>query len=356
MMSQNFQPQTPGYRDSKTIKISLGILVLIAMGFILHILQSIFKPLFIAIILSYLFEPLIKLMRRIKIPKAIAIFLVLIITFMFFYLIGLVIYSNINTFTEEFPKYQTKINGLYLKIIGSLKIPHEDVVEFYSQLNWSNVLEKLSIPHIVSSSVGSFINFIANLFLVLLFTIYILLGREHLTSNIEKAFPAERSKKICNVLENINKGVQKYFFAKSLISFGTGLSAVIVLLIFKVDFAWIWGLLIFLLNFIPNIGSIIATIPPILISIFQYGGFFPVIWIAILLVSIQVVWGNIIEPAVMGKSLNMSPLVVIISLIFWGFVWGPIGMILAVPISSTIQIICRNIDVLKPISILIAEE
>jgi len=203
--------------------------------------------------------------------------------------------------------------------------------------------------------VGSFINFIANLFLILLFTIYILLGREHLLKNVEEAFPGKRSAKFYDVFDNINKGVQKYLFTKALISLGTGLSAAIVLLIFGVDFAWIWGLLTFLLNFIPNIGSVISTIPPILVAIFQFGGFFPAIWIGILLVSIQTVWGNIIEPAIMGRSLNMSPLVVIISLIFWGFIWGPIGMILAVPISSTIQIVCANIETLKPISILMGD-
>ncbi|OQX95648.1 hypothetical protein B6I21_04315 [candidate division KSB1 bacterium 4572_119] len=349
------QPQISGYRESNTVKISLAILVLIAAGFILHLLQSVFKPLFIAIILSYIFEPMITLMRRVKIPKFIAIVVVLVITFIFFYLIGLILYSNVNTFSEEFPKYQSKFNELYLKIIGMLQIPHESLVKYYSEVSWGELLQKLSIPSILSASVGSFINFIANLFLILLFTVYILLGREHLLANIAKAFP-KRSKKIDTVMANINEGIQRYFFTKALISLGTGISATVILLLFGVDFAWVWGLLTFLLNFIPNIGSVIASVPPILVSIFQFGGFFPGLWVAILLISVQVTWGNIVEPAIMGKSLNMSPLVVIFSLIFWGFVWGSIGMILAVPISSTIQIICRNIDALKPIAILIADE
>ncbi|OQX83420.1 hypothetical protein B6D60_10520 [candidate division KSB1 bacterium 4484_87] len=343
-------------RDSKTVKISLAILVVFAVGFILHLLQSIFKPLFIAIILSYIFEPMIHFMRRLKIPKAIAIIAVLLVTFVFFYLVGLIIYANADSFSTEFPKYQAKFNDLYLQVIGILKIPHEQVVDYYQHINWSELLQKLSIPSLLSSSIGTFISFVANIFLILLFTVYILLGREHLVANVAKAFPGRRSQKIYQIMANINDGVQKYFFAKTLISLGTGLCAAVVLLIFGVDFAWIWGLLAFLFNFIPNIGSIIATIPPILVAIFQYGGFFPAVWVAALLIGIQLTWGNIVEPSVMGKSLNMSPLVVIISLIFWGFVWGPIGMILAVPISSTIQIVCRNIDPLKPIAILIAEE
>jgi len=343
-------------QESKTTKVLLGILVLFAVGFILNILGSIFKPFLIALFFSFVLDTPIKLMRKVKIPKIIAIIIVLIITFVLFYLIGLLIYSNIDSFVTEFPKYQTKFNEFYLKILELLKIPQEDVNQYYSQIDWSELLQKLSIPKILSSSVGSFINFLANLFLILIFTIYILLGREHLASRVEKAFPGEQSEKFYNVFDNINRGMQKYLIAKTVISLGTGLCAAIVLLIFGVDFAWIWGLLTFLLNFIPNIGSIIATIPPILVAIFQFGGLFPVVWVAILLITIQMTWGNIIEPAFMGKSLNMSPLVVIVSLIFWGFIWGPIGMILAVPISSSIQIVCANIETLKPISILMGDE
>lgn len=349
------QREIPATQDSKTTKIFLGILVLFAFGFILHILGSIFKPLFIAIFFSFVLEVPIKWMRRFKIPKAIAIVVVMVVTFVLLYLIGLLIYSNINLFVDEFPKYQTKFEQFYLNILESLKIPQESVNQYYAQIEWSQLLQKLSIPKILSSSVGSFINFIANLFLIFLFTVYILLGREHLLKNIEDAFPGNRSTKFHVVFKNINRGVQRYLFTKTIISLGTGLSATIILMIFGVDFAWIWGLLTFLLNFIPNIGSVIATIPPILVAIFQFGGFFPSLWVGILLIAIQTTWGNVIEPAIMGRSLNMSPLVVIFSLIFWGFIWGPIGMILAVPISSTIQIICANIETLKPISILMGD-
>lgn len=350
------QTHTPTIYDGKTTKVLLGILVLFAVGFVLHILGSIFKPFLIALFFSFVLDAPIKLMRKMKIPKIIAIIVVLIVTFVLFYLIGLVIYSNIDAFVTEFPKYQTKFNDFYLKILELLKIPQENVNQYYSEIEWSELLQKLSIPKILSSSVGSFINFLANLFLIFLFMIYILLGREHLLSRVAKAFPGERSEKFYMVFDNINRGIQKYLVAKALISLGTGLSAAIVLMIFGVDFAWVWGLLTFLLNFIPNIGSVIATIPPILVAIFQFGGLFPAVWVAILLISIQMTWGNIIEPAFMGKSLNMSPLVVIVSLIFWGFIWGPIGMILAVPISSSIQIVCANIEPLKSISILMADE
>lgn len=342
-------------KEKRTIVVLLGILVVIAIGFILHILGSILKPFLIALFLSFLFETPIKLMRRIKIPKAVAILIILIFTFTFFYLIGLLIYSNVNSFKQEFPVYEQKFQQMYLNALEKLKIPEVDVQEYYENINWSELLQKFSIPKLLSTSVGTFINFLANLFLILLFMVYILLGREDLLKRIAKAFPQDENT-FMDVYNNINKGIQRYVATKALISLGTGLSATIILLLFGVDFAWVWGLLTFLLNFIPNIGSIVATLPPILVAIFQFGGLFPSVWIALLLISVQITWGNVVEPAVMGKSLNMSPLVVIVSLIFWGFIWGAIGMILAVPISSAIQIVCSNIETLKPISIIMADE
>lgn len=342
-------------RESRLTTFLLATLVIFALGFILHQLHSIFKPLLIALFLSLVFEPMVTFLTKIKIPKFFAFFISLIIVFVIFFLLGLVIYSSIDSFAEEFPKYQVKFVNLYQHILGILKIPHHQaqtyIEQIIKQIKWAEVWKNFSLTSFLTSTVGSFISFLTNLFLVLLFTIYIVLGKEHFMSKIERAFPTERAGKIHQIIKNINLGMQKYLVTKTLISLGTGILATIILLIFGVDFALVWGLLTFLLNYIPNIGSVVATIPPILVAFFQYGSIFPAIWVAILLIATQTTMGNVVEPHIMGKSLNLSPLVVILSLIFWGFIWGPVGMVLAVPISATIQIICANIDSLKPISV-----
>ncbi|MCK4272612.1 AI-2E family transporter [bacterium] len=343
-------------KENRLTTFFLAILVLFALGFILKQLHSIFKPLAIAIFLSAIFEPMVIFFTRLKIPKFFAFLITLIIVFVILYLLGLIVLASVASFTEEFPRYQVKFNALYKNIIGNLKIPHEQVQSYIEKIKWTKVWENLSLTSFFTSTVGSFINFLVNLFLVLLFTLYIVLGKEHLMLQVCRAFPGDRAEKTKQVIQNLNAGVQKYLVAKTLISLGTGIVATIILLIFDVDFAILWGMLTFLLNFIPNIGSVIATIPPIFVAFFQYGSIFPAVWIAILLVGTQMTMGNLIEPRVMGKSLNLNPLVVIISLIFWGFIWGPVGMVLAVPISATIQIICANIDPLKPVSILMGGE
>jgi predicted PurR-regulated permease PerM len=339
-------------REGRVTTFFLGILVLFASGLVLRHLQVIFKPLLIAVFLSLLFEPMVRSLMRWKIPKFFAFLISLLLVFAILWSLGLLIYASVASFVEGFPKYQSKFHDLYMSAIESLKIPHEHVKEYVQQIKWADVWENLSLTSFVTSTVGTFISFLTNLFFVLLFTIYIVLGKEHFRSKVNQSFPPERADSIADIFKNINSGVQKYLVTKLIVSLGTGILAAVILLIFGVDFALVWGLLTFLLNFIPNIGSVIATLPPILLAFLQYGSIFPGLWVAILLIGTQVTMGNIVEPRVVGKSLNLSPLVVIVSLVFWGFIWGPVGMVLAVPISSTIQIVCANIDSLRPISIL----
>lgn len=348
--------QTSALNEGKLTTFFLGVLVIFAMGVVLNQLQSIFKPLLIAIFLSFIFDPIVHLLRRARIPKIIAILVTLVLVFVIFYLLGLIVYAAIASFMDEFPKYQAKFVTFYQGTLDKLNIQHIQVQEYLKEVKWGDLWKNFSLSSFISSIAGSFVTFLANLFLVLLFTVYIMLGKEHVLGKVRKAFPNDKAGKISDIIKNINKGMEKYLVAKTFISLGTGAVAAIMLSIFNIDFAIVWGLLTFLLNFIPNVGSTIATIPPILVCFFQYGSLFPTVWVAMLLVSTQMTMGAVVEPRVMGKSLNLSPLVVIVSLIFWAIIWGPVGMILAVPISSAIQIICGNIDALRPISVLIGGE
>jgi predicted PurR-regulated permease PerM len=342
----------PPGKEYRVTTFFLGILVVFASGIILRQLQFIFKPLLIAIFLSLLFEPMVRFLVRLKIPKFLAFLITLIVAFVILWSLGLLVFASVSSFSEGFPRYQAKFHGLYLDIIARLKIPHEDVQAYLQKVKWADVWKNLSLTSFITSLVGSFINFLGNLFFVLILTIYIVLGKEHMALKIQQAFHGERAARLSKIFRNINRGVQRYLLAKTMISLSMGILAATVLFIFGVDFPLVWGLLTFLLDYIPNIGSIVATIPPILVALFQYGSPFPAVWVALLLIAIQTTMGNFVEPRTVGRSMNLSPLVVILSLVFWGFIWGPVGMILAVPISSTIQIVCINIESLKPIGIL----
>ncbi len=338
--------------DANTI--FLGVITLILVGAVLYLLQGILKPFFVAIFLTVLFEPVMKALRQIKVPKPVAVILVLIVAFAVLFLLGLLVYASVSSFADQIPKYEQKFAGALQSFLDFFHIPMEDFSRFLKEINWTEAIQKLSLPSLISRSIGSFFGFLANMFLVMLFMVYTLFGREYLFFRVQRAFEESRSQRIAEAVRKIDAQIQRYLIAKTMISLATGILATLILLLFRVDFAVVWGLITFLLNYIPNIGSTIATIPPILLAMFQFGLTAKPLLVAVSLILLQVIMGNVVEPRVMGRSLDLSPLVVILSLIFWGFLWGIVGMILAVPITATVKIVTGNIEALKPISVLMS--
>lgn len=336
---------------SKPTTVLLGILVLIASGVIFFYLRGILRPFFVAVFLSILLDPLVELLRKIKIPKAIAVFIVLIFTFAFLFLLGLIVYASITSFSDELPKYEAKFTIMFQNILRQFNIPLESLNTYLQQFDWKSAIKDLSLPSFISSGVGTFFQFLINVFLVILFMIYILLGKDSFFDRIRRAFETDGTARVTNTVQNINDEIQKYLIVKTIISLITGILATVVLLIFGVDFAIVWGMLTFLLNFIPSVGSTIATIPPILLALLQFDSLMRPLWVAVSLLVIQMTMGNFVEPKFMGKHLDLSPLIVILFLIFWGYLWGIVGMILAVPIAATIKIVTANIRSLRPISV-----
>jgi len=329
----------------------LGILVLVALGFVFYYLSSILKPFFVAVFLSILLDPLVEWLRKIKIPKGIAVLIVLLLTFAFLFLLGVMVYASFSSFSNELPKYEAKFTTMFQHILQWFNIPLEDLNSYLNNVDWRRAITGLSLPSYISSGIGSFFQFLANVFIVLLFMIYILLGRDSFYDRVRRAFESQGTDRVMVTVKNINDQIQEYLIVKTIISLLTGVLATVVLLAFGVDFALVWGMLTFMLNFIPNIGSTIATLPPILLALLQFDSLMRPLWITISLLVIQMTMGNFVEPKFLGKRLDLSPLVVILFLIFWGYLWGIVGMILAVPIAATIKIVTENIKPLRPISV-----
>jgi predicted PurR-regulated permease PerM len=145
-------------------------------------------------------------------------------------------------------------------------------------------------------------------------------------------------------LGNIQQQIQRYLLTKTVISLCTAILSMILMMMYGVDFVLVCGILVFIMNFIPNIGSIISTGIPILISFLQSGLDLRTISFSILLIATEMLFGNVLEPKIQGQKMNLSPIMVLVSLIFWGWVWGIVGMVLAVPITSAINIVLIQID------------
>jgi AI-2 transport protein TqsA len=344
--------------ENRIIVACLGILSAIAIGLVLYYTRSIILPFALAVFISYVLNPLITFFEKRKIPVAIAILLSIIITFLILNLVGVLIYGSIKSFAADFPKYEARVDQIYHSVLRFLDIPQAPIAGEEQEGDRFGIMadiQNLSVSGIILKTLGSIMNFLSNTALVLLFLLFILVGRKQLTHKIELAFKHEMSSRISSIITNINKEIQKYLVAKTLISFITGALAAIVLFLFGVEFALVWGLLTFLLNFIPTIGSFAAVLLPLGVAFFQFSDHLIMLfWLALILIAIQSTIGNVVDPRVVGKSLNLSPLVVLFSLIFWGWLWGIIGMFLAVPLAVIAKIIFENIDSLRFLSVLMS--
>ena len=204
------------------------------------------------------------------------------------------------------------------------------------------------------AGLNAILSFFGNAFLILIFLLFMLLGAGQSEERVRQAFPDYLAERITKAWTNIGIQVRQYLLTKTLVSLITGAVTFLIVWFLGIDFPLIWAFLTFLLNFIPNIGSTIAVILPSLLSLLQFDSLFLPLLAFILLTSTQLTIGNIIEPRWMGFNLNLSPLIVLLSLIFWGWLWGVMGMILAVPLTATIKIIFENIETLRPFAILIS--
>jgi AI-2 transport protein TqsA len=339
-------------QSNKAISALLFIIVVFIGGVILHLAKPILFPFFLAIFLSFVLYPALDFLTRIKVPRIIAIIVIILLTFFILYLLGALFYSAGKTFAAEFPRYGNKINSILTDFLARLDLERFRI----ENINWIGQLDIDRMGRILGSSLGPFISFISNLFLVLIFLIFIMSGRGKTKKKINKSLDQARASRIIHVIKNIDNQIQRYLVIKTIVSLFTGIFVTVVLLFFKVDFAVVFGFLAFLLNYIPNIGSIIATALPVVIAFFQFDSTWTAFWIMIFLILIQMVMANVVEPKLMGHGLGLSPLVVLFFLFFWGWLWGLPGMILAVPIAAIIKIVCTNVPELEIIAALMSKD
>jgi AI-2 transport protein TqsA len=188
-------------------------------------------------------------------------------------------------------------------------------------------------------------------FLVVLITVFLLLESTIFPEKLRHALG--RTGQELEWLATVMTDVQGYLALKTLVSAATGLLIGLAAWALGVDFARLWGLLAFLLNFIPNVGSIVAAVPAVLVALLQLGAG-PALALAGIYLAVNMLVGNVIEPALMGRRLGLSPLVVVLSLIFWGWVWGAVGMFLAVPLAMIIRIVLERTSGYRWIAVLMA--
>ncbi len=343
-------------KDNWITNVLLGILVLIALGAVLVLMESLVLPLVLALFLSYIFKPVVLYLRARRVPSAIALILVFVFIAAVFFGLGSLIYSSVSTFVQEFPGYQVRLASLLNQASITLdRIAIKAGVNLEG-ITLTDVVDVSAIGAFVTNSAGSFVGWVSNFVLVMLIMFFILAGTGDFISKVESAGTLQQSFRMASVLKNIDGKVRRYLIVKTLINLLSGVLTTVTLLILGVDFALLWGFITFLLNFIPTIGSIVTVVFPFTFALLQFDTVTVPLLVLIILAVMHNSIGNVLEPRYMAYSLDLSPLLVLVSLFFWGWIWGVWGMVLSVPIMSTIKIICENVESLEPVAIMMSGE
>ena len=328
----------------------LGVIAVFVLGVIMVQLKTVLLPFVVAILLSIIFKPVILWLRGKRVPMIISLFGVLIVFSIVLFLLGWVLYASAASFVAELPKYEAKMAVIAEGVEQSLIGWADRFNIALGEVQWSDAIELSSVTAAVTSGVGSFISFVTTTFLIVLFMLFILASSGELGDKVRHSFPEQYGDWMASVLRTVDSHVRQYLVTKTLISLGTGTLTWLVLFILGVDFALVFGFIAFILNYIPNIGSTLAVIFPFILTLLQFESLAVPLGVLLGLGGTQMVMGNVIEPRIMGYSLNMSPLLILVSLFLWGWLWGIWCMVLAVPIMATIKIVFENLERMSPIA------
>ncbi len=338
----------PSFETRHTnVPVTLAALVIIIAG--IKTAQVLLVPFLLAFFISIICAgPFFWLQQR-KVPASLALLIVISAVMLGGLIVVSLISSSLNDFTRDIPVYQEKLRVQTLVLFDwldrmGIRISKEIILEHFN-------------PGAVMQSAGTMLakagGVLTNSFLILLTVIFILFEAAGMPNKLRAALPdAEAS---LSSFEKFSTSVRQYLAIKTLVSFGTGLCVAIGLFFLGLDYAPLWGLIAFLFNYIPNVGSIIAAVPAVLLAVVQLGPGHALV-VAALYLIINVIMGNAVEPRLMGQKLGLSALVIFISLVFWGWVLGPVGMLLSVPLTMVVKIALEVNESTRWLAILLSSD
>ncbi|ALG69212.1 AI-2E family transporter [Beggiatoa leptomitoformis] len=334
--------------------IALWLFLLVLFFYLIKVGESILMPLLIAIAIWYLIDALadgyhLLQFRQWQLPLTVCFFLSILTFLVFFWIFVQLISSNIDKVITVSPIYQANFEKLLLRLfalVGVEQLP-----------NLANFKDSINIPQLISTLAISLTNLAGNTGIILLYVIFLFLEEKTFYQKLKVLLSAEPEQEstVERILCQIDEDIKTYIGVKTLMSILTAVISFFIMWGVGVDFAAFWAILIFFLNFIPNVGSIIATIFPSLLALVQFDTFYPFIIIISSLGTTQFLIGNFLEPKMMGSSLNLSPLVILFSLAIWGSLWGVVGMFLCVPIMVIVMIVFTYFPKTRPLAILLSE-
>ena len=311
--------------------------------------SALLVPFLLAIFISIISAGPFYWLQKHKMPPWLALLIVIASVILAGFLMITLVGTSVNDFTDNLPIYQEKLRAQALLLIDYLN-------RFGIKLSREVLLEHFDPGAVMQSAAGMLARaggVLTNSFLILLTVIFILFEAAGMPTKLRAALPDAHFPLAS--FEKFIAGVRQYLVIKTLVSLVTGIAVTIGLMLLGLDYFLLWGLLAFLLNYVPNIGSIIAAIPAVLLAVVQLG-MFKALLVAAIYLAVNIIMGNAVEPKLMGHKLGLSSLVVFLSLVFWGWILGPIGMLLSVPLTMIVKIALDVNDSTRWLAILLSSD
>lgn len=354
-------------------KFFIAIIGLVVIALVLKELSNIFIPLVIAIFLYFVFSPFNTWLSNKKIPMFIITLIDIIITLGVLYGVGKIVVDSFTQFAEGLPAYGNKLSNM----IRGISVSWGLTDPFFTNFSFDQLLARLDIENIAGGIFSSTFSLLGTVLFVLFFFVFVLSGNKTIYKAIEHRYVFKKvSPELKNIKRNlhhtegsvdeqklldefhhertlreqqlettfkkITEQIQRYILAKVGVNIAAGIITAILLSLVGIDYPIVWGLFVFIFNFVPTIGSAAALVFPVLFTLVQFDSFGTVLLVIAIMAGIQTLAFNVAEPMIMGKRLNLNPLLILLSVLVWGYIWGIVGMLLSVPLTAIIKIIISN--------------
>ncbi|MXU65456.1 AI-2E family transporter [Oceanomicrobium pacificus] len=343
------------HQTLQTTVFALALAIMI--GWVLMIGQGIFIPVFASVISVYILTTVAHGMGRLPlIGPILPLWARHGLAILAFIGVSAVMFSlftgNIERVVEVAPRYQATLVRFIVQGADLIGVEDEPSWETISRL----MRDQVNIQALLGSTVASVTYIGSQIFVIVLYASFLIAERAQLANKINIILPdAERNARFMATVTRINSRIGSYLTMKTLINIALGVISYVIMTIIGIDFAGFWAVLIALFNYVPYVGSMAGVFFPVFLSVAQFGNFSVVLLSLVALTAAQVFIGNIVEPRVMGRSLNLSPFVILVSLTFWYALWGIPGAILAVPLTSVAMIIFAGWPQTWPIAVMLSQ-
>lgn len=349
-----FKRKMENSSPNRTIIFTAALILMWIMGYLLIIGRSLLIPLVIAIFIWHLLNTVKKGVGHtpiigLRMPEWLRMLVALCIVIILMTILVNVISNNVNDVLAASPRYQENMMNIFNNLDGRFHIR--------TLIRFDDLVKGFNIQKVLVNIYGVFTVITSSAVLIALYVVFLFVEQHFFKQKLNALFPNKDHRKLVNnIITHIVNDTQTYLGLKTLISLGTATTSWIIMKSVGLDFAEFWGLLIFFLSFIPNIGAILATVFPALLALVQFPGWLPFFVVTSGIVLVQFVVGNLIEPRFLGKSLNLSAFVILFALALWGAIWGVLGMFLSVPITVMMMIVFAHFEATRPIAILLSQD